>query len=39
MPTIGPYSIAISMAPMMTAGEFSMSPKPAISAAAKFIAK
>jgi len=38
MPTIGPNSIAINMAPMMTAGEFSISPNPAMNAAATFIA-
>jgi hypothetical protein len=39
MPGIGPNSIAISIAPMMTAGEFSNSPNPAIRVAAAFIAK
>ena len=39
IPTIGPNSIAISMAPMMTAGEFSISPKPAMNAAAPFMAR
>jgi hypothetical protein len=39
MPMIGPNSIAISIAPMITAGEFSISPKPAIKAAATFIAR
>jgi hypothetical protein len=39
IPIKGPYSIAINIAPMITAGEFWRRPKPASNVAAAFIVR